>query len=167
MNTFVKLLFLPLAAAMVLAVSAARAGDEKVPIDKLPKPVVDAVKAQFPKGTLKRAVKSTEDKKTVYEVVVNLEKGHLHAFVTAEGKLYEIHKHVDGKDVPDKVAKAVQGKYPKGKWENVEEMSTPDGKVIGYEIAVELDGGSVVELVVAPDGKITRETKLDPKKTGK
>jgi len=76
---------------------------------------VDAVKAQLPKGTLKRAVKMTETKKVTYEVVVNQEKGHVHAFVTAEGKLYEIHKHVDMKEVPDKVAYAVQAKYPKGK----------------------------------------------------
>src|SRR5438132_499212 len=37
MNPLLKFLMVPLAAGLLLAVGAARAGDEKVPIDKLPK----------------------------------------------------------------------------------------------------------------------------------
>src|SRR2546425_900382 len=103
-------------ACMLTIVSMANAAQEKVTIDKLPKGVVDAITAKFPKAELKRATKETEDGKTFYEVIFNNEKMHLHALVTAEGKLYEIHRHVERKDMPEKAAKAVDAKYPKAVW---------------------------------------------------
>ena len=90
---------------------------EKIALDKLPKSVVDTVKAKFPKAVMKHAYKDTVDGKVVYEVGVDLDKTHLHAFVTADGKLTEIHQEIDKKDVPAKVLKAVEAKYAKAKVE--------------------------------------------------
>jgi hypothetical protein len=148
---------------LAVLAGAARADEEKVPLDKLPKAVVDGVKAKFPKATLKHATKVTEKGKVTYEIGLNLDKQHLHALLTEDGKLFEIHKGIDAKDVPEKVAKAVNAKYPKAKWENIEEMSDADGKVIGYEIAVEANN-AIIEIVLSPDGTIRSETKVEPKK---
>ncbi|HYV40132.1 MAG TPA: PepSY-like domain-containing protein [Gemmataceae bacterium] len=163
-----KMLAVALAVALALSVGFTQAAQEKVPLDKLPKEVTDAVKAKFPMADIKRATKETEGGKTVYEVIFNNDKLHLHAIVTGEGKLTEIHRHVDLKDVPATVVKAVEAKYPKAKIdEGVHERSDPNGKVIGYEITVEISAGNSVEVVTDANGKIEKETKLDaPKKGG-
>ena len=49
---------------------ALRADEEKVAIDKLPKAVVDAIKARFAGAELKAAEKETEGGKTVYDVEI-------------------------------------------------------------------------------------------------
>jgi hypothetical protein len=163
-----KSLAASLVVGLILAAGMARADDpEKVPLDKLPKAVTDAVTAKFPKAKLKSATKEKQDSKLVYEIVFNVEKQHLHALVTAEGKLFEIHRHIDAKDLPDKVAKAVKAKYPKAEWENIDEMSNADGKVIGYEVEVVISANNTVEVVVDPSGKILKETKQSTKKDAK
>jgi hypothetical protein len=143
---------------LLLTVGPACADGEKVPLDKLPQKVVDAVKAKFPKAELKHAYKDTVDGKTVYEVGINIEKQHVHAMVTAEGKLYEIHKDIDAKDLPAAVTKAVSAKYPKGKVGDVEEQTNTDGKVIGYQIELEV-GSDIHVMVVDPAGKIVSDKK--------
>jgi len=158
MNSLLRSLTLVLLVGLVCTLGVARGGDEKVPLDKLPKKVVDTVKAKFPKGVLKHAYKDTVDGKVVYEVGVDMDKSHLHAFVTADGKLTEIHQEIDKKDVPEKVLKAVEAKYAKSKVEDVEKMSDADGKVFAYEVTIEAADGSTVEVVVNTAGKITKET---------
>jgi len=142
----------------------AGAAQEKVDLDKLPKEIVAAVKAKLPKAELKHATKENDDGKVVYEVSITIGKQAMHAMVTAQGKLYELHKEIDAKDVPAKAAKAVQAKYPKAKWEGVEQITDPDGKILAYEVVVEAAMGAFVEVLVDPDGKIRKETKIEPKK---
>ena len=158
MNLLLRSLTLALLAGLVCTLDVARGDDEKIPLDKLPKSVVDTVKAKFPKAVMKHAYKDTVDGKVVYEVGVDLDKTHLHAFVTADGKLTEIHQEIDKKDVPAKVLKAVDTKYPKSKVEGVEKMSDAEGKVFAYEVTVEAADGSTVEVVVDLAAKITKET---------
>jgi hypothetical protein len=140
---------------------------EKVDIAKLPKAVVDTLMSKYPKGVLKKATMEKVDGKVVYEVQVNLAKDHVHVVVAAEGKLLEIHRHIDPKDLPEKVVKAVTAKYPKGKIDEAEEQTDPDGKVIGYEVVVELDPNNNVIIQLDPAGKIEKETKETIKKAGK
>src|SRR5580704_6207604 len=106
MKLLLRSLALVVFAGLVCTLDAAPGDNEKVPLDKLPKSVVDTVKAKFPKAVMKHAYKDTVDGKVVYEVGVDIDKTHLHAFVTAEGKLTEIHQEIDKKDVPAKVMKA-------------------------------------------------------------
>jgi hypothetical protein len=165
MNLLLRSLCACLLLGWTVALAAARADEEKVPIDKLPMKVVDAVKAKFPKAVLKHASKDTVDGKVVYEIGLNIEKQHLHALVTAEGKLFEIHQEIDAKDLPEKVAKAVEAKYPKSKVKGIEQISDADGKVTGYEVTVEAAGGGMVEVTVDLNGNIKKENKVEePKK---
>ena len=158
MNLLLRSLTLALLVGLVVTLQAPAGDNEKVPLDKLPKNVVDTVKAKFPKAVLKHAYKDTVDGKLIYEVGVDVDKTHLHAFVTADGKLTAIHKEIEAKDTPQKVLKAVEGKYPKSKVYGVEEQSTADGKVTGYEVTIQAADGSTVEVVVDTGGKITKET---------
>jgi uncharacterized membrane protein YkoI len=151
----------------IAVVGAAGGGSEKIPLDKIPQPIVDAVKMKFPKAELKHANKETEAGKVVYEIGLDVDKVHMHAMVTAEGKLYAIHRDVDPKAVPDKAAKAVRAKYPKASWEAVEEITDADGKVTAYEVSVGAGEGRVIEVTVDLSGKILKELTIDPKKDGK
>lgn len=150
-----------------LLVASARADGEKVALDKLPKAVVDTVNAKWPKCMMKHATVEKVDGKDVYEIGLNIDKKHLHAVVTAAGKLLEIHHHIDPKDLPDKVAKAATAKYPKGKIDEAEEQHDANGKLLRYEVVIEIDASNVVILVVDPAGKIQKETKETVKKDSK
>jgi hypothetical protein len=57
-------------AALILAcwTSSAGAAEEQVPVDQLPKAVLDAVKAKFPGAELQGAEKEDAGGNTIYEV---------------------------------------------------------------------------------------------------
>src|SRR5262245_7668500 len=83
-----------------LLVTAAFAAEEKIPVDKLPKAVADAVKAKFPGAELKGAEKEEEDGKTIYEVAL-VHKGVTYdVSATADGKIVEVEKLITAKDLP-------------------------------------------------------------------
>jgi hypothetical protein len=151
----------------LLTVGSAWADGDEVPLDKLPKAVVDTINAKFPKCVMKHATVEKVDGKNIYEVGLNFDKKHLHAVVAAEGKLIAIHRHIDPKELPDKVAKAVAAKYPKLKIDDAEEQATPEGKVTGFEVVVELNATMVIIIQLDPEGKILKESKETIKKDSK
>src|SRR5437868_818153 len=96
-----------LVAAVVFSVGAwagVRADEEKVPIDKLPKAVVDAVKKRFPEAEITGASKEVEDGKTLYEVALKQKDMKMDVTLTAEGEIQEIEKQIAAKDLPKAVA---------------------------------------------------------------
>lgn len=147
--------------AVALAVTSGRAEDEKVSLDKLPKAVVDAVKAKFPKAELKQAEKETEDGKTKYEVTVKTADGTIDVDVTADGTITGYEKEIALKDLPKAVADAVAAKHPKGTAKGAEVVySVKDGKdtLAYYEVTVDV-GGTKHEVEVLPNGKLKPEEK--------
>src|SRR3954462_11452947 len=99
-------------AAVGLLVSAARAGEEKVALDKLPRAVAEAVKARFPGATLSGAGKETEGGKAVYEVTIKDKGRNVDVTLTPDGKIVEIEKQIAAKDLPRAVSGALNAKYP-------------------------------------------------------
>src|SRR5438128_950476 len=94
-----------LAAALVLStLSAPARSGEKVALDKVPKPVLEAVKKRFPKAEVSGASKSTVDKKTVYEVSLKEGGKGIDATVSDDGKITQIEKEMAFKDLPEAVA---------------------------------------------------------------
>lgn len=146
--------------AMVLIVAGARADEEKVPLDKLPKAVTDAVQKRFPKLELKEATKEvTEDKKTVYEVTLTEDKKNIDVTLTPEGAIVMIEKEINQKDLPKAVADAIAAKYPEAVYKICEEIiPVKEGKetLESYEVLLETKDKKMIEVVVAPDGKITK-----------
>jgi uncharacterized membrane protein YkoI len=67
----------------------AQAGPD-VPIDQLPKPVVEAVKKQFPNGELVEAETEKDQGQMVYEVEVMVAGEEKEIEVSPEGKIVEI-----------------------------------------------------------------------------
>ena len=162
-----------LTALLGLAVlaQAVRADDEeKVALDKLPKAVVDAVKARFPDAEMKGASKEVEGGKTTYEVSIKNKKDEIDVELTAEGEITAIEKEIDAKDLPKAVSKALEEKYPKAEYKEVEEVTKVDKKtekLAYYEVQLKTAEKKKFEVQVDPDGKILNEEKKDEVKKDK
>lgn len=157
-----------LVAAVVVALGwSAWADDEdKVPLDKVPKPVIEAVKKRFPKAELVSASKEDEDGKTVYEVQIKDGGAALDVTATPEGELLAIEKELAAKDLPKPVSDALAAKYPKATYKKFEHVvKFKDGKEqpAYYEVLLEAADKKVWEVELSPDGKIiaTEEKKED------
>lgn len=154
-------------AVLALALVCARADEEKVPLDKVPKAVIDAVKKEFPKAEVAGAATEKEDGKTVYEITLKLNKKNIDVTVTPEGKITLVEKEIDAKDLPKAVATALEAKYPKATIDLVEELSK-DGKVTAYEMKITTADKKKFEVEFAPDGKFVKEeAKKEEKKEEK
>ena len=151
-------------AVCVLAISTVRADEEKIPLDKLPKAVLDAVKAKFPKAELVSAEKETEDGKTVYEVAIKEGKTTAEIKLSEDGKILEIEREVDVKDLPKAIKDALEAKYPKAKHTGAEESIQGDKK--NYEVALTTADGKTLKVTLDGAGKIleTEEVKKEEKK---
>lgn len=157
-------------AAVVLAAAAGaplmRADDEeKVALDKVPKAVLDAVKARFPDAELKEASKETEDGKTSYEIEVKTKKGDFAVELTPDGDITEIEKDIEAKDLPKAVAKTLEENYPKaelGEIEEVTKVEKKEEKLSHYEIEIKT-GDKKVEVKIDPDGKVIKHKKEEKK----
>jgi uncharacterized membrane protein YkoI len=130
---------------------------EEVPLDKVPKAALDAVKAKFPGAKLTGAEKEKEDGKVVYEIALTLKDQKIEVHVTPEGKITEIEREIKYEDLPKAVTDAFKAKYTKAKVELVEEV-TKDDK-ISYELHIAL-GKRKMELVYDPTGKLLKEEKV-------
>ena len=148
-------------ALSLLAVVAVRAQEKKVPLDKVPKAVLDAVKAKFEGADLKGASTEKDGDKLVYEISL-VHKGHkIDASLTADGKFVSVEKEIKAADLPAAVAAAIKDKYPKAKIKLAEEVS--EGGKVKFEVLLQTGPMSAVEVVLSPDGKIIKEEKKETK----
>ena len=92
-----------------------------VPLDKLPKSVMKAVKTQYPRAKLVEAVKEIEEGDTYYTVTLKNDKHILHVSFTPLGKLTEINTEVEIKELPKAVLLSLKKLYPGAKLEECSE----------------------------------------------
>ncbi len=145
-----------------LVILGVRADEEKVPLDKVPKAVLDAVKKRFPKATLVSAAKETEGGKTEYEVAIKDGETNMDVMLTSDGKITTIEKTISAKDLPTAVTDALKAKYPGAKYELVEEViKVKDGTetLDFYEVHIATAEKKKIEVKIGKDGKIKGEEK--------
>jgi hypothetical protein len=147
-----------LAAALAFAVlvTFVRADEQKVPLDKVPAKVLDAVKAKFPNAEMKSASKEKENNETVYEVTIKNDGQKIDVELKEDGTILAIEKTIDAKDLPEKVTNAVKEKYGNVKYKVAEEVIKKD-KLEYYEVVIETAEKKVFEAEVSPEGKILKE----------
>ncbi len=148
---------------LVLAATVRADDEEKVPLDKLPKAVVEAVKKKFPKAELVGAAKEKEDGKDVFEVAIKAEGTTMDITLTPEGKILIIEKVIAAKDLPKAVAEAAEAKYPKATHKKIEEISTDD-KIEKYEILLVTEDKKKLEVTFDPKGEFLEEEKKEEEK---
>ena len=159
MRQFSRWLVLGVALSL-LSAAAAAAQEKKVPLDKVPKPVIDAVKAKFEGAELKGASTEKDGDKLVYEISLVHKGRKIDASLTADGKFTSIEKEIKSDEVPGPVADALKAKYPGAKVKIAEEV-TEEGKV-KYEFLLDTGKGEV-EAVFDPSGKLLKEEKKEKK----
>jgi hypothetical protein len=143
---------------------AARGADDKeeeIPLDKVPKAVLAAVKKKFPDARLQGAAKATEDELVFYEVFIK-HKGHeIYVVCEPEGKIVEIDREINVRDLPKAVAEALKKKYAKANIISVEEVTEDDE--ITYAVILK-HNKKTLHVLFDPKGKMLEEEPLDAKK---
>lgn len=152
----------------LIVLAFAKGDEEMVPLDKLPRPVVDAVKKRFPTAELKHASKETENGKTEFEVTIKDGENKIDVTVSPEGALLSLEKQIDVKGLPKAVTAALEGKYPKATYKIAEEIiRVKEGKetLESYEVHLVTADKKELEVVVNAEGKIlkTEEAEKDEK----
>jgi uncharacterized membrane protein YkoI len=151
---------------LVVAGMPARADEKNVPLDKVPKAVMDAVKSKYPDAKVRTAATEKEEGKTVYEISLTYKNHNYDVTFTPEGKIVDVEKEIDAKELPKVVAKALRTKYPKATFKIVEELSKGDDKVSGYEVLLVTAEKKTFEVELDTKGKIVKETEKTEKKPG-
>ena len=144
-----------------MAAAADEAKEEKVPLDKVPKAVLKAVKGKFKGAKLVSAEKETADGKVVYEINLKVKDQTIEVSATPDGKIVSIEKTITLKDLPKPVAEALKSKYPKADIKIVEEIL--QGEKVSYEVLLVTADKKTLEVVFDPKGKILEEEKKDKK----
>jgi hypothetical protein len=163
--------FLSLLALLTIGFFApARADEDKVPLDKLPKAVSQAVKKRFPKAELVEASKETEDGKTEYEVAIKDGGTKIDVTLTSDGTIVSLEKTIAAEDLPKVVIDLLESKYKKAKYKTIEEViKVKDGKetLEHYEVLLVTEDKKTVELVVSVTAQITKTEEKKPAKEEK
>jgi hypothetical protein len=145
-------------AAFLVLVGLVLAEDkaEKIPLDKVPKSVMDAIKGRFPGAEISSVEKEKEDGKVVFDVELKHNGRKYEMDIHEDGTIIEIEKEIALKDVSDAVKKAVGEKYANSTIKEVMEVNkvkdkqeTPDH----YEITIETAEKKKMEVIVSLDGK--------------
>ena len=152
---------LTMLAGLALVAGARGDEEEKVPIEKLPARVTDAVKAKFAGAELIGASKEKEKDREVYEVEIKHKGTHIDVTLTPEGSIVCIETQIDARELPKAVAEALAAKYPKASYKIVEKIAR--GDAITYEVLLETAEKKKLEVTFDPKGKLLEEESKDRK----
>jgi hypothetical protein len=149
-------------AGLLLGQPAAGAQDkEKLGLDRIPKKVMDALKARFPKAKIQKWTKEKEGDAVLYDIELTQEGRKFEADISQDGTIHNWEREIAAKDLPKAVRKAVEKKHPKTTLKEIMAVTAvKDGKDVleGYEIVLETADKKGVEVTVAPDGRIVEDS---------
>jgi uncharacterized membrane protein YkoI len=151
------------ALGLLAMVAGTRADEEKIDLKKVPKEVLEAVKAKFPGAKLTGAAKENEGGKTIYEVAFTYKDHKYEVECEPNGTVIAIDKQLDAKELPAAVAKTLGEKYPGAKYDMIEEVTKKD-KIDSYEVELTTADKKKIEVLLDPSGKIIKEEKKEEKK---
>jgi uncharacterized membrane protein YkoI len=136
--------------------------DDKIKLEELPKAVVEAIKAKFPKAELKEAEMEEEEGKKIFEVKLVNGKEEIEVTLSIDGKIIELERKLDPENLPKEIKEAIEAKFPKSKVTSAVEETENDKTVIEVEVTsaegkkfeVKLDGkAKIVEVEDVADEK--------------
>src|SRR4051794_14003708 len=87
--------------------SVTRAQDEVIPMDRVPKSVINAAKAGFPGAEIQQATEETEDETKVYSLEMKHQRHHLDVTFKGDGTLVLAETAVPQKELPKVLLRAV------------------------------------------------------------
>jgi len=149
------------AAACTFLTAGVRASDDPKDLDKIPKPVMESLKAKFPEAKIQKWTKESENGKTVYDIEFKQKGRKAEADIFEDGTIQNFEREFDAKKLPKPVVEAVEKKYPKATMKEVMEITEiKEGKDVhgGFEIVLETDAKKSVELTVSKEGKVLEDS---------
>jgi uncharacterized membrane protein YkoI len=163
-----RIAVLGLVVGFSFASSATKAQEAEIPLDQVPKGVMDSAKAKFPGAKFREASKETEDGKTVFELALTHDGKTMDVTFQENGTLVLVETEVSENDLPAVVLQAVKGKYPGAKIDLVESVKKgPELKKEAdyYEFHIATKDKKSIEVEVDSQGKIlnTEEKKATDK----
>jgi hypothetical protein len=142
-----------------------QAGD--IALDKVPKPVMDAVQARIPEAKVSGAakVKDPASGEEVYEISMDRDGMNIDLTVSPEGKISLIETQITRKELPAPVAATLQDKYPKSKYRVIEAATAVNGsedKLLHYEVMLMTPEKQLRAVRLDLEGKILKDEKQTP-----
>jgi hypothetical protein len=161
MRTILRGLGLAMGVLLMFALISRADDDDKVPIEKLPKEVTDAIKKKWPKAELVSATKDTDEKGEVtYDVTIKVKKQELDVTLTPEGAIVQVEKEIEVKAVPKVVMDAIKKMYPKATFQGASEISKDD-KVAEYELDLVTKDKKNLYVTFDKEGKFIHEEPVE------
>ena len=169
-NSWFRLSIFPVILLLCLILSCEQQGEKMEPekkaehdlqVDKIPKLVMDGLKAKFPKAKIHKWTREKEGEIVVYDIEFEQVGRKFEADIKEDGTIHNWEKAIEAKDVPEIVMKSVEEKYPKSTLKEIMEITAvSDGKdtLEGYEIILETADMKEIEVMIAPDGKILEDS---------
>ena len=113
---------------LVIGIWEVQALEEVVPEDKIPKAVMDALLAKFPKAKIDKCTKATEGGTVVYDIEFKQEGRKCEADIKEDGTYINYEQAIEAKDLPKAVKEAIDKKFPKATLKEIMEETEVKGK---------------------------------------
>jgi hypothetical protein len=134
---------------------------DKLDLDKIPKKVMDTLKAKFPKAEIQMWTMEKEGDKVMYDIEFKQGTQKFEADIFEDGTIHNWEKEIAAKDLPDAVRKTLDKRYPKATLKEIMQITAVvDKKEMRecYEIVVEAAYNKEQEITISPDGKVLEDT---------
>lgn len=150
-----------LVAASVLAAPAVHAQvRDTLDLDKIPKQVMDALKARFPQAEIHQWTREEENDVVLYDIEFKQQGRKFEADIKEDGTIHNWEREIAAGDLPEVVKAAVDNRYPESTIKEIMAITAVTAgteALEGYEIILETADEKEIEVTVAPDGTIMEE----------
>jgi hypothetical protein len=144
-----------LIACLLLSPPAAPPERTRVPLDQLPKPVLEAVRTRYADAKMVAATKESPEGKALYAIALDNKGQKVQVTIRPDGTLIATAKEIAIRDLPADVVRTVRSKYPKEALEKAAEEKR--GDKISYAVLLDTGTGTPYEVVLDPQGRVLRE----------
>ena len=134
--------------------SGTRAQEGEIPLDRVPKAVMNSAKAKFPEAEIKEASEETEDGESVFALRMKHHRHDLGVTFKADGTVVLVETAVPAKELPKAVLRAVEHRYPGASFRGADSVKK------GPEVKKAAD---YYELYLLTADNRPRLVKVDPK----
>jgi dienelactone hydrolase len=147
---------------VVVGTRSVRAQEEAVPLDKIPKAVMEALLSKFPKAKIDTCTRAKELGAIVYDIEFLQQNGRKgEADIKENGTYINYEKQIDAKALPKAVRDAIEKRYPKSTLKEImeeTEVTLKNERLSAFEVILATADRKEVEVRVSPDGKILEDT---------
>jgi hypothetical protein len=150
-----------LAISLFIGTAAVRAREEAVRRDRIPKTVMEALLAKFPKAKIDKCTRAKENHDIIYDIEFKQEGCKCEADIKENGTYLNYEKAIKAQDLPKPVHHAIEKRYPKSTLKEImeeTEVKGKDEKLSAYEVVLVTADKKNVEVKISPDGKILEDT---------